>query len=104
MAQSVIFPQEQQPGVAAVSNTENVYTLSNNLFAANFVKENGTLMFGGCSELGLQAGSELFTVQLANGTVIPASEFTLVGEVKTETLTGNPDAVKASRRFNGNSW
>ena len=101
MAQSVIFPQEQQPGVAAVSNTENVYTLSNNLFAANFVKENGTLMFGGCSELGLQAGSELFTVQLANGTVIPASEFTLVGEVKTETLTGNPDAVKASRRFNG---
>ena len=100
MAQSVIFPQEQQPGVAAVSNTENVYTLSNNLFAANFVKENGTLMFGGCSELGLQAGAELFKVQLRDGSEILASEFTL-GEVKIETLTGNPDAVKASRRFNG---
>ena len=100
MAQKVIFPQQQQPGVAAVSVAENEYTLSNELFAAKFIKNDGKLIFGGCEELGLQAGTELFKVQLANGTEILASEFTL-GEVRTEALTGNPDAVKASRRYNG---
>ena len=82
MAQKVIFPQQQQPGVAAVSVAENEYTLSNELFAAKFIKNDGKLIFGGCEELGLQAGTELFKVQLANGTEILASEFTL-GEVRT---------------------
>ena len=99
-AQKVIFPQEKQPGTAAVSVNENEYAVSNDLFTAKFIKNDGKLLFYGCSELGLLPGSELFTVQLADGTVIPASEFTL-GEVTTETLAANENAVKGSRRFAG---
>ena len=99
-AQKVIFPQEKQPGVAAVSVNENEYSISNDLFTAKFIKNDGKLLFNGCSELGLLPGSELFSVQLADGTVIPASEFTL-DEVATETLVANENAVKGSRRFAG---
>ena len=96
----MIFPQEKQPGAAAIASEGNTYSLSNELLAVDFVKENGTLVFGGCEALGLVAGSEVFSVQLANGTVIPASEFTL-GEVKTEYLAADANAVKGSKRFAG---
>ena len=99
-AQKVIFPQEKQPGTAVVSLDENVYSLSNELFTFDFVKNDGRLSFGGCEQLGLLAGAELFTVQLADGTVIPASEFVL-GEVETESLAAEENAVKGSRRFAG---
>ena len=99
-AQKVIFPQEKQPGTAAVSVNGNEYAVSNDLFTAKFIKNDGKLFFNGCSELGLLPGSELFTVQLADGTVISASEFTL-GEVSTETLAANENAVKGSSRFAG---
>ncbi len=99
-AQKVIFPQEKQPGTAVVSVDENVYSLSNELFTFDFVKNDGRLSFGGCEQLGLLAGAELFTVQLADGTVIPASEFVL-GEVETESLAAEENAVKGSRRFAG---
>ena len=99
-AQKVIFPQEKQPGAAAVSVNGNEYAVSNDLFTAKFIKNDGKLLFNGCSELGLLPGSELFTVQLANGAVIPASEFVL-GEVATETLAANGDAVKGAKRFAG---
>ena len=99
-AQKVIFPQQEQPGIAEVSETGGVYTLSNGLFSASFIKEEGKLMFHGCEELGLLPGTEIFEVKLADGTVIPASEFTL-GEVTTENLAAKPDAVKGSHRFAG---
>ena len=102
-AQKVIFPQEKQPGIAiaAVSVDGNEYSISNDLFTAKFIKNDGKLFFNGCSELGLLPGSELFTVQLADGTEIPASEFTIEGEVTTETLTADENAVKGSKRFAG---
>lgn len=100
-AQAVIFPQEKQPGTACVSMEDGVYTLSNDLFAAKFILADGTLKFNGCEELGLLAGTEIFKVQLADGTEIPASQFTLSGDVAMETLTGNPAAVKGARRFAG---
>ncbi|MBR4065648.1 MAG: hypothetical protein IKJ97_02745 [Bacteroidaceae bacterium] len=99
-AQKVIFPQKEQPGIAEVSDTDGVYILSNDLFSAKFIKEDGKLIFNGCEELGLLPGTELFEVKLADGTVIPASEFTL-GEVTAENLTANPNAVKGSHRFAG---
>ena len=99
-AQKVIFPQEKQPGAADVSVNGNEYSVSNDLFTAKFIKNDGKLLFNGCSELGLLPGSELFTVQLADGTVIPASEFAL-GEVTTETLAADENAVKGSKRFAG---
>ena len=100
-AQKVIFPQEKQPGVAAVSVSGNEYSVSNDLFTAKFIKDDGKLFFNGCSELGLLPGSELFTVQLGDGTVIPASEFTIDGNVTTETLAADENAVKGSKRFAG---
>ncbi len=99
-SQAVMFPQEKQPGTASLSEENGIYTISNDLFAAQFKKENGKLLFNGCTELGLLAGTELFTVQLADGTEIPASAFTL-GEVEMQSLAGNPAAVKGSRRFAG---
>lgn len=99
-SQAVMFPQEKQPGTASLSEENGIYTISNDLFAAQFKKENGTLLFNGCTELGLLAGTELFTVQLADGTEIPASAFTL-GEVEMQSLAGNPAAVKGSKRFAG---
>ena len=99
-AQKVIFPQEKQPGTAVVNTSGNEYSLSNELFTAKFVKEDGKLFFGGSEELGLIAGSEIFKVTLGDGTEILASEFTL-GEVATETLAANENAVKGARRFAG---
>ena len=99
-AQKVIFPQEKQPGTAIVNTSGNEYSLSNELFTAKFVKEDGKLTFGGSEELGLIAGSEIFKVTLGDGTEVLASEFTL-GEVTTETLTANEKAVKGARRFAG---
>ena len=102
MAQSVIFPQEKQPGLAAVVEENNVYTLSNDLFAAKFVKQDGKLLFGGCEELGLIEGTELFKVQLQGGEAVGASEMTL-GEVRLVKLTGDAKAIKGSNRFDGQS-
>ena len=100
-AQAVIFPQEQQPGTAKVEVVSDGYTIGNDLFIAKFVKADGKLTFGGCEKLGLVAGSEIFKVVLGDGTEIPASAFTLEGDVVTETLTGQSNAVKAARRYNG---
>ena len=99
-AQKVIFPQQQQAGSAKVETVDDGYTIGNDLFTAKFVKADGKLTFGGCEELGLIAGSEIFKVQLGDGTEIPASAFTL-GDVEVESLAGNSAAVKASRRYNG---
>ncbi|MEE0805633.1 MAG: hypothetical protein U0L77_09480, partial [Prevotellamassilia sp.] len=99
-AQSVIFPQVQQPGTAVVSVADNTYTLKNDLFTVNFVKGDGTLTFGGCETLGLLAGTEIFKVELRDGTEIPASQFTM-GDVVTETLTGDPKAAKGAKRLPG---
>ncbi len=100
-AQAVMFPQEKQPGTAVISEENGTYTVSNDLFAAKFILADGKLTFGGCDELGLVAGSEIFKVQLADATEIPASQFTLSGDVVIETLAGDPDAVKGARRFAG---
>ena len=100
-AQHVIFPQETQPGEAVANKSEGTYTLQNALFTAKFILADDKLTFGGCEELSLIAGSEIFKVQLGNGTEIPATEFTLVGDIKIEDLAGDYAAVKGSRRFAG---
>ncbi len=101
-AQAVMFPQEKQPGTARAVEESGVYTISNDLFSAKFIHADGTITFGGCEELGLMAGSEIFKVQFADGTEVPASAFTIVDDnVRIETLAADPDAVKGSKRFAG---
>lgn len=99
-AQAVIFPQAQQPGTAKVETVSDGYTIGNDLFTVKFVKADGKLTFGGSEALGLIAGSEIFKVQLKDGTEMTASEFTMTS-VTTEALAGKSDAVKGSHRFNG---
>ena len=51
-SQSVIFPQEQQAGVATSSVVGATYTLGNDLLSASFVLSDGKLTFGGCEAMG----------------------------------------------------
>lgn len=99
-AQAVIFPQEKQAGVAVLTAEGNRYSLQNELLNADFSVKDGTLGFDGCEALSLLPGTELFRIQLGNGTEVAASEMTL-GEVRTRELAGDPDAARGSERLNG---
>ncbi|MGN1256673.1 MAG: hypothetical protein ACI4UA_05865, partial [Bacteroidaceae bacterium] len=99
-AQSVIFPQQTQPGTAVSIENGDTYTLQNDLLSASFVKADGKLTFGGCDAMYLAAGTELFKVTLGDGTMVPASAMTL-GEVKVRDLSGNANAVRGSEKLNG---
>ncbi len=103
-AQAVIFPQQRQAGTASVTTHDKTITLSNNLLSASFVNDNGRLSFGGCSELGLEPGTELFTITLQNDTTasIPASAMTVTGWGH-ESLSACPSATIASEKLPGQS-
>ena len=99
-AQSVIFPQEDQPGAARLIENGSTYTLANDLLEASFGLQDGRLLFGGCPQMDLLPGTELFYLTLGDGTSVPASAMTAT-ELHAVTLTGDPEAVKGSDRFNG---
>lgn len=99
-AQAVIFPQKKQPGVAKITQKSNSYQLANKVLKASFINTGGKLYFNGCSELGLQPGTELFKVLLGDGKTITASEMKLE-DVKMVTLAENPSAATASLRYAG---
>ncbi len=103
-AQSVIFPQIVQAGEANYTGDGTTeLTLSNELLTATFLNEDGKLLFGGCPEMGLKAGTELFTVALGNeGNKVPASSMT-VTSWGHELLTADPTATVASERLPGHS-
>lgn len=100
VAQKVIFPQQQQASTASLVVGDGTYILKNNLLSARFVKDGDKLIFGGCEEMNLKAGTDLFKVVLGDGTSFTSSDMTLVS-VEEETLTGKADAVKGSDRFDG---
>lgn len=104
LCQAVIFPQQEQAGVAVAGTSEDgnctIYTIGNNLLTASFVKEGDVMLFGGCEQMGLKAGTELFKLRLGNGTEVKASEMTL-GEVRIIDLTPDPTAAKASLKLPG---
>ncbi len=101
-AQTVIFPGETQPGIAAISESDGIYTLSNDLLSASFISDGTTLRFNGCEAMNLHPGTELFKIVLGNHTEILASDMTLES-VATETLTANPASPKGSERFGGHA-
>lgn len=63
-AQSVIFPQSQQAGVATSSVSGGSYTLSNDLLSATFTHAGGKLTFDGCEAMGLLPAADLFSIRL----------------------------------------
>lgn len=99
-AQTVIFPQKKQPGIAKITQKSNSYQLANKVLEASFINTGGKLYFNGCSELGLQPSTELFKVLLGDGKTITASEMKLE-DVKMVTLAENPSAATASLRYAG---
>lgn len=99
-SQSVIFPQEQQPGTAQMIVTQQDCSLYNDLFAASFVLENGSIYFGGAPQLSLVPGTELFSIEVGNGTRVSSSEMTLK-EVRGVDLEANPLAARGSERLAG---
>lgn len=100
VAQKVVFPQEQQAGVASASEADNEYTLKNALLTAKFIKIEGKLIFNGCEEMNLKPGTELFKVVLGDGTSFTSSDMNLES-VELVDLLGDAKAVKGSDRFNG---
>lgn len=99
-AQSVIFPQEKQPGKAEITKIGSSYILKNNLFEAKYNLTDGKLFFGGSNELGLVAGTDLFKILLGDSTMVSSSEMKMSG-VKIKRLTGKASASRGSEKLDG---
>ena len=102
MAQNVIFPQAKQAGIATLAKKQGTYTLKNDLITAKFIQKGDKVLFGGCKEMNLKPGTELFKVVLGDGTSFNASDMNLIN-IKEENLQGDEKAVKGSDRFQGKS-
>ena len=99
-AQKVIFPQQQQAGLATSSLTEGTYSLGNDLLTATFVRTDSKLTFGGCEAMGLKTGDDLFSIRLGSGAEVSSSQMTL-GEVRLTDLVPDETAAKASLKLHG---
>lgn len=94
LAQAVVFPQEKQPGIAAIGSDSNngTITVKNDLLSASFVNRDGKISFGGCPQLGLEAGTELFYFTPADSqTPVKCSDMKLLrwGKSKLEPDTAS---------------
>ena len=98
---AAIYPMQQNNvGVALLSHTGDVYTLSNNVLAASFVRVGDALFFGGSTAMNLLPGTEPFTVAFGDGVSVPASAMTLTSIDATD-LAADPSAVGAAEHFAG---
>ena len=96
-----VYPKQQDNvGVAKISEKEGVYVLSNKVLAAGWMKVGNAIYFAGCDAMNLVAGTEPFTVAFGAGDNVPASAMTLK-DVKTETLTGKSTAIGGAEHYNG---
>ena len=106
IAQSVIFPQAQQPGKAYLTTEEadgtTIYTLGNDLFSAQFVQTDGKLIFDGCEAMNLLPGSELFKVAQSANTEYDASQLTLKS-VECVPLEADFTSVRGAEKLDGQS-
>ena len=98
---AVVYPAQQEAvGAAVLSANNDVYTLSNNVLAASFVKLGDALYFGGSKAMDLVAGTEIFSVAFGNGDNVPASGMTLKS-VEVKDLEANADAIGGAEHFAG---
>ena len=96
-----VYPKQQDNvGAAMVVENEGVYTLSNKVLAASYMKVGNALYFAGSNAMDLLAGTEPFTVAFGNGDNVPASAMTLK-DVAVEELTGSNSAVGGAEHFDG---
>ena len=96
-----VYPKQQENvGVAKISEDNGVYVLSNKVLAAGFMKVGDALYFAGSDAMNLVAGTEPFTVAFGSGDNVPASAMTLKS-VATETLAANATAIGGAEHFAG---
>lgn len=96
-----VYPlQQTEVGVAKVEESNGVYTLSNNVLAASFMRLGNAIYFAGSEAMDLQAGTEPFTVAFGNGDNVAASGMTLKS-VETKNLEAKADAVGGVEHFAG---
>ncbi len=98
---AVLYPAQQEAvGAAKAELKGGVYTLSNNVLAASFIKVGEALFFGGSKAMNLEAGSEIFSVAFGNGTTVYASAMTLKS-VELQDLKANETAIGGAEHFAG---
>ena len=96
-----VYPMQQDAvGAAKCEEKEGVYTLSNNVLAASFMRLGDAIYFAGSEAMNLVAGTEPFTVAFGNGDNVPASAMTLK-KVSIEDLEADKDAVGGAEHFAG---
>ena len=97
----VLYPAQQNVvGNAQAAESNNVYTLSNNVLAASFAKMGGALYFAGSKAMDLLPGTEPFTVAFGNGDNVPASAMTLTS-VALKNLAANANAIGGAEHYAG---
>ena len=98
---AVVYPLQQTAvGTAQSAESNGVYTLSNNVFAASFAKMGGALYFAGSKAMDLLPGTEPFTVAFGNGDNVPASAMTLKS-VELQDLEAKNNAVGGAEHYAG---
>lgn len=96
-----VYPTQQTAvGAASVTHDGDVWTLSNNVLKASFMKVGSALFFAGSRAMNLEPGTEPFLVSFGSGTTVPASAMNLES-VETEDLSVEPDAVGGAEHFPG---
>ncbi len=96
-----VYPKQQDNvGAAKMDEADGVYTLSNNVLAASYMKVGDALYFAGSNAMNLVAGTEPFTVAFGSGDNVPASAMTLKS-VEAETLAANASAIGGAEHFAG---
>ena len=96
-----VYPKQQDNvGAAKMDEADGVYTLSNNVLAASYMKVGDALYFAGSNAMDLVAGTEPFTVAFGSGDNVPASAMTLKS-VETEALAANASAIGGAEHFAG---
>ncbi len=98
---AVVYPAQQEAvGVAKAEEKDGVYTLSNNVLAASFMRLGDAIYFAGSDAMDLVAGTEPFTVAFGSGDNVAASAMTLKN-LELVDLAANPDAIGGAEHFAG---
>ncbi len=101
-AETVKYPSLTQPGTAQLAQQNSTWVFSNKLFTASYLVENKQLLFLGSPELSIDGGTELFQIELGNGTKVKASQMEWLS-IASEDLTGRNNAARYSEQLNGKS-
>ena len=98
---AVLYPAQQEAvGAAKIEEQEGVYTLSNNVLAASFMRLGDAIYFAGSEAMNLVAGTEPFTVAFGAGDNVAASAMKL-NSLEMVNLEANPNAVGGVEHFAG---